>query len=149
MVGRNDKQLQPHLAICLEDFVPASNFYRHLEANLDLHLIRDLVAEHYSARGCPSIDPVVFFKLQLIPPLPNSSEKPCGWPRGVESRLCKWLANWASPTPPSTSGARNWPLMQTGPFRGVDIRPRRREELRRLKRELEVTRQERDILKKL
>jgi hypothetical protein len=38
--------------------------------------------------------------------------------------------------------------METRPFRAVAIRRRRREELRRLKRELEVTRQERDILKK-
>lgn len=33
-------------------------------------------------------------------------------------------------------------------FQEADIRRRRQEELRRLKRELEVTRQERDILKK-
>ena len=33
-------------------------------------------------------------------------------------------------------------------FRGTDTRPRRREELQRLKRELEVTRQERDMVQK-
>jgi hypothetical protein len=38
--------------------------------------------------------------------------------------------------------------MKTKHFRGTDTRPRRREELRRLKRELEVTRQERDMVQK-
>ncbi len=47
-----------------------------------------------------------------------------------------------------TSGARNWPPMGTKPFREAGLRQRRREEVRRLKRELEVVRQERDILKR-
>jgi transposase len=66
MLGRKAKQFQQHPAVCLEDFVPQNNLYRQLEAKLDLSFIRDLVAEHYASRGRPSIDPVVFFKLQLI-----------------------------------------------------------------------------------
>ncbi|HEV2123370.1 MAG TPA: transposase, partial [Chloroflexota bacterium] len=50
----------------LEHLVPANHFYRHLEAKLNLDFIRDLVRERYAAGGRPSIDPVVFFKLQLI-----------------------------------------------------------------------------------
>ncbi|HEV2126516.1 MAG TPA: transposase, partial [Chloroflexota bacterium] len=52
--------------ISLDRLVPAEHFYRHLEAKLDLGFIRDLVRDHYAAGGRPSIDPVVFFKLQLI-----------------------------------------------------------------------------------
>jgi transposase len=37
-----------------------------LEAKLDLGFVRELVGGHYEASGRPSIDPVVFFKLQLI-----------------------------------------------------------------------------------
>lgn len=37
-----------------------------MERSLDLSLVRGLVAEHYAASGRPSIDPVVFFKLQLV-----------------------------------------------------------------------------------
>jgi transposase len=55
--------------------------------------------------------------------------------------------SWASPTPPFTSGVRNWLIMEMKPFRAAAIRLRRREDLRRLNRELEVRRQERDILK--
>ncbi len=66
MLGRKAKQFQQHQAVCLEDFVPQKNFYRQLEAKLDLSFVHALVREHYSSRGRPSIDPIVFFKLQLI-----------------------------------------------------------------------------------
>jgi transposase len=52
--------------VSLEDLVPADHFYRHLERTLDLSFVRDLVRDRYSAFGRPSIDPVVFFKLQLV-----------------------------------------------------------------------------------
>jgi transposase len=51
----------------LEDLVPPDNFYRELEVKLDLTFVRDLVRDHSASHmGGPSIDPVVFFKLQLI-----------------------------------------------------------------------------------
>jgi len=50
----------------LEDLVPADHFYRHLERTLDLDFVRDLVRGAYADTGRPSIDPVVFFKLQLV-----------------------------------------------------------------------------------
>jgi hypothetical protein len=37
-----------------------------LEATLDLGFVHDWTRELYAERGRPSIDPVVFFKLQLI-----------------------------------------------------------------------------------
>ena len=37
-----------------------------MEAKLDLSFVRDWARELYADRGRPSIDPVVFFKLQLI-----------------------------------------------------------------------------------
>ncbi len=49
----------------LEDLVPITHFYRHLDSVLDLSFVRDLVKEMYAQGGRPSIDPVVFFKLQL------------------------------------------------------------------------------------
>ncbi len=50
----------------LDALVPARHFYRHLERSLDLGFVRDLVRGAYAVGGRPSIDPVVFFKLQLI-----------------------------------------------------------------------------------
>jgi transposase len=52
--------------VSLEALVPPGHFYRHLEAALDLAFVRDLVRDRYAALGRPSVDPVVFFKLQLI-----------------------------------------------------------------------------------
>jgi transposase len=60
------RRLDEPIAVSLEDLVPPDHFYRHLEATLDLGFVRDWTREFYAARGRPSIDPVVFFKLQLV-----------------------------------------------------------------------------------
>jgi transposase len=57
--------LLPH-DVSLEDLVPEDNFYRRLEARLDLSFVRELVGPLYANGGRPSVDPVVFFKLQLV-----------------------------------------------------------------------------------
>jgi transposase len=60
------RHLNQPIALSLEELVPADNVYRHLEARLDLGFVREWPRERYAQRGRPSIDPVVFFKLQLI-----------------------------------------------------------------------------------
>jgi transposase len=60
------RRLDAPITVSLEDLVPQSNFYRHLEAKLDLSFVREWARELYADRGRPSIDPVVFFKLQLV-----------------------------------------------------------------------------------
>ena len=50
----------------MEALVPRDHFYRHLEAVLDVSFVRTWVTDCYAVGGRPSIDPVVFFKLQLI-----------------------------------------------------------------------------------
>jgi hypothetical protein len=57
------RHLDVPIAVSLEDLVPPSNFYRHLEATFDLSFVREWVLEIYADRGRLSIDPVVFFKL--------------------------------------------------------------------------------------
>ena len=52
--------------VSLEELVPNDHFYRRLEERLDLSFVRELVAPLYSDGGRPSVDPVVFFKLQLV-----------------------------------------------------------------------------------
>jgi transposase len=52
--------------LSLEDLVPVDNFYRRLQARLDLSFVRELVEPLYANGGRPSVDPVVFFKLQLV-----------------------------------------------------------------------------------
>ena len=52
--------------VSLEDLVPKNNFYRRLEQVLDLSFVRDLVKDRYALTGRPSVDPQVFFRLQLV-----------------------------------------------------------------------------------
>ena len=66
VLGTKARQFIPVPAVCLDELVPAAHFYRHLEQVLDLTFVRQLVQDAYAANGRPSIDPVVFFKLQLV-----------------------------------------------------------------------------------
>jgi transposase len=67
MMGIKERSFSPLQNISLEELVPKDNFYRRLEDKLDLSFVRELVKDCYAASsGRPSVDPVVFFKLQLV-----------------------------------------------------------------------------------
>lgn len=63
----------PH-DVSLNDLVPDDHFYRRLEAGVDLSFVREIVAPLYAGGGRPSVDPVVFFKLQLVTHLTHELE---------------------------------------------------------------------------
>ena len=48
------------------DLVAQDHVYRHLEAKLDLGFVQKWSRDLYADRGRPSIDPAVFFKLQVV-----------------------------------------------------------------------------------
>src|SRR5438270_5418886 len=66
MMGSKERQFAPLIHVSLAALLPQDHFYRHLERTLDLSFVREFVQETYAAGGRPSIDPVVFFKLQLV-----------------------------------------------------------------------------------
>src|SRR6266481_5797596 len=66
MMGKKERSFAPLVNVSLEDLVPADHFYRRLERTLDLSFVREFVHESYAGGGRPSIDPVDFFKLQLV-----------------------------------------------------------------------------------
>lgn len=66
MMGFKERAFAPLRAVSVEELVPQDHFYRHLQKVLDLSFVYNLVRESYSVAGRPSIDPVVFFKLQLV-----------------------------------------------------------------------------------
>src|SRR3989454_2293964 len=66
MMGTKERDFAPLINVSLEELVPADHFYRHLERTLDLSFVRQFVQETYAGIGRPSVDPVVFFKLQLV-----------------------------------------------------------------------------------
>jgi transposase len=66
MMGCKAREFAPIERLTLEDLVPRAHFYRHVDRVLDLSFVRALVAPYYAPGGRPSVDPVVFFKLQLV-----------------------------------------------------------------------------------
>lgn len=67
MMGTKDRNFQPLPDnVSLEDLVPKDNFYRSVEEHLDLSFVREMVKDCYADMGRPSVDPIVFFKLQLV-----------------------------------------------------------------------------------
>ena len=66
MLGHKSREFKRQVAVSLESLIPQDNFYRQLDPCIDLSFVRDLAAEFYSSFGRPSIDPVVYFWLQLI-----------------------------------------------------------------------------------
>ena len=66
MIGKKERHFAPLLNVSIEQLVPPDHFYRHLERTLDLSFVREFVEKTYAHGGRPSIDPIVFFKLQLV-----------------------------------------------------------------------------------
>jgi transposase len=66
MMGKKERRFAPVVNVSLEELVPQDHFYRHLERTLDLSFVREFVHKTYAGGGRPSIDPIVFFKLQLV-----------------------------------------------------------------------------------
>src|SRR5262252_4138738 len=66
MMGSKERHFAPLIHGSLAELVPQDHFYRHLERTLDLSFVREFVQEKYAGQGRPSIDPIVFFKLQLV-----------------------------------------------------------------------------------
>ena len=65
MMGTKTRSFTPlPRDVSLGALVPEDHFYRRLEARLDLSFVRELVGPLYAGGGRPSVDPVVFFKLQ-------------------------------------------------------------------------------------
>ena len=60
------RRLEEPIAVSVEALVPTDHFSRHLEAKLGLSFVREWTEDFYADRGRPSIDPIVFFKLQLV-----------------------------------------------------------------------------------
>ena len=67
MMGIKERNFHPLPEdISLEELVPKDNFYRRLQERLDLSFVREMVEGLYAASGRPSIDPEVYFRLQMV-----------------------------------------------------------------------------------
>jgi transposase len=67
MQGRHAFEPQAMASIDLESFVAEDHFLRQIDRVLDLKFVRELTAACYAdGQGRPSIDPEVFFRMQLV-----------------------------------------------------------------------------------
>ena len=66
MMGRRKFNMKQYHKLCLDDLVSPGNLYRRMDEAIDFSFIYDLAKEAYSHTGQPSLDPVVFFKLELV-----------------------------------------------------------------------------------
>ena len=66
MLGEKEFVAKLFYGFSLEKVVPEDDFYRKLEARVDLSWARPKVAHYFSDVGRPSIDPEVFAKIELI-----------------------------------------------------------------------------------
>lgn len=66
MMGTKLRTFTSHIHLSLDELVPQDHFYRYLDQKLDLSFVRTFVEHSYAPGGRPSIDPIVFFKLQLV-----------------------------------------------------------------------------------
>jgi transposase len=71
MQGIHHHQPKLFISVTLDELVAPDNFYRHLEATLDLRFLYQKTAPYYGREGQESIDPVVFFKIILVGYLNN------------------------------------------------------------------------------
>src|SRR5918998_4314538 len=66
MVGKRTYLSKTCPSVVIETYVPNNNFYRQIKQLLKLDFLYQAVAPYYGKCGQKSIDPVVFFKLQLV-----------------------------------------------------------------------------------
>jgi transposase len=66
MVGKRKQFKKTCPSLIVETYVPQNNFYRQIKQLLKLDFLYQVVAPYYGKCGQKSIDPVVFFKLQLV-----------------------------------------------------------------------------------
>jgi len=70
---QGEKELKPKLfySKSIVDMIPETNFYFKLKELLDWTFVRKELSDHYAKAGRPSLDPIVFFKLNLVGCLEN------------------------------------------------------------------------------
>lgn len=87
MMGQKKFNMKKHNQLCLDDLVAPGHLYRKIDCIVDFSFIYDLAKPYYSHTGQPSLDPVVFFKIELVSFLEGIHED-----RALERRLKDSLA---------------------------------------------------------
>jgi transposase len=87
MMGQRKFNMKTHHNLCLDDLVSPNDLYRKIDGLIDFSFIYELAKESYSHTGQPSLDPAVFFKIELVGFLEGIHED-----RALERRIKDSLA---------------------------------------------------------
>lgn len=87
MMGQKKFTMKQYHHLSLDDLVSLNDLYRKIDEAIDFSFIYDLAKEAYSHTGQPSLDPVVFFKVELVGFLEGIHED-----RALERRIKDSLA---------------------------------------------------------
>lgn len=87
MMGQKKFNMKRHHELCLDNLVAPGHLYRKIHNRVDFNFIYELAKPYYSHTGQPSLDPVVFFKIELVSFLEGIHED-----RALERRLKDSLA---------------------------------------------------------
>ena len=66
MIGKREVFNKSCFSAAIDKYIPKDNLYRRLKQLLDLSFLYDRIKPYYGKCGQKSVDPVVFFKLQLV-----------------------------------------------------------------------------------
>ena len=81
MQGQQSGQRVLFDTVDIDSLVPEDHLLRKIDAELDFDFIYEVTKELYCAdNGRNSIDPVLFFKMQLIIPSCAKQDSPLGFP---------------------------------------------------------------------
>lgn len=87
MMGQRKFNMKSHHNLCLDDLVSPNDLYRKIDNLINFSFVYELLKESYSHTGQPSLDPVVFFKIEIVGFLEGIHED-----RALERRIKDSLA---------------------------------------------------------
>jgi len=100
MMGQRKFNMKTHHNLCLDDLVSPSDLYRKIDDLIDFSFIYELAKESYSHTGQPSLDPVVFFKVELVGFLEGIHEDRALERRIKDSLAIRWFLGYDLDEPP-------------------------------------------------
>ena len=94
MMGRKKFDMKQYHNLSLDNLVSPHELYRKIEEAVNFSFIYDLAKEAYSHTGQPSLDPVVFFKIELVGFLEGIHEDRALERRMKDSLAIRWFLGY-------------------------------------------------------
>ena len=117
MMGRKKFTMKEYHQLSLDNLVSPNDLYRRIDGAIDFNFIYDLAKGAYSNTGQPSLDPVVFFKLELVGFLEGIHEDRALERRIKDSLAIRWFLGYdldeAMPVHSTISRTRKDRIMKT------------------------------------